>query len=51
MPGAKVPPLFTSAPPTVPVPAREPPLLTVVAEPAIEPLTNSVPESTVVAPV
>ena len=37
--------------PTVPVPPMVPPALTVTAELAIEPFTDSVPALTVVAPV
>ena len=50
-PGAKVPPLLIVVAPTVPVPARMAPLLTVTAELAIEPFTTSAPALTVVGPV
>ena len=49
-PGAKVPPLKIVVAPTVPVPVSRPPLLTVMAELAIEPVTSSVPALTVVGP-
>ena len=51
LPGAKVPPLLIVVAPTVPVPPSVAPLLTVTAELAIEPFTDSVPALTVVAPV
>ncbi len=50
LPGAKVPPLIKTSP-MVPVPPSVPPLFTVVMELLIEPLTDRVPELTVVAPV
>ena len=49
-PGAKMPPLLMVVVPTMPVPPRVAPLLTVTAELAIEPFTTSVPALTVVAP-
>ncbi|MCY1169360.1 hypothetical protein D9M73_93860 [compost metagenome] len=50
LPGARTPPEAMLVLPTVPLPPRMPPLLTVTAELAIEPLTERVPAETVVAP-
>ena len=51
-PGDSVPPLATLTAPVVPDPPSVPVLLIVVSEDdAIEPMTSSVPELTVVAPV
>jgi hypothetical protein len=47
LPGAKMPPLLTVVVPTVPVPARVPPLFTVTVELAIVPVTFRVPMLTV----
>ena len=49
-PGDSVPPLATFTAPVPPLPPSVPVLLTVVVEPAIEPLTSSVPPLIVVAP-
>ena len=49
LPGAIVP-LFVTSPAIVPVPPNVAPLATVVAE-VVDPLTNSVPELTLVTPV
>ena len=49
LPGASVPPLIVVLP-TMPMPPSVPPALTVTAELAIEPFTDSGPPSTVVAP-
>ena len=50
LPGESVPPLIVVLP-IVPLPPMVPPALTVRAELAIEPFTDSVPPLTVVAPV
>lgn len=50
LPGATVLPVAKLRLPTVPPPFRVAPLLTVVAELAIEPFTSSVPAETVVGP-
>ena len=51
-PGTRTPPALTTVEPTVPLPRRTAPLLTVVRlDDAIEPFTISAPEFTVVVPV
>ncbi|MBA7473992.1 hypothetical protein ES707_09339 [subsurface metagenome] len=52
LPGASAPALAIAVLPTMPVPPRMPPAFTVTPlDEAIEPLTASVPPSTIVAPV
>jgi hypothetical protein len=51
LPGESVPPLLMVVLPMMPLPPMVPPALTVRAELAIEPFTDSVPPLTVVAPV